>query len=161
MITSFLQLLQKRYGNKLGEDADEFIYFAVDGASRMHEMINDLLTYSRLSKDLKFVDVDMNQVLEHVKQNLNTLIDESNAVITSDPLPTVNGDEVQMIQLLQNLISNSIKYKGQNAPEIHISAYKNESEWLFSVEDNGIGIEPEYSDRIFKIFKRLHGVGRI
>ncbi len=90
---------------------------------------------------------------------MDILIDESNAVITSDPLPTVNGDEVQMIQLLQNLISNSIKYKGQNAPEIHISAYKNESEWLFSVEDNGIGIEPEYSDRIFQIFKRLHGVG--
>jgi PAS domain S-box-containing protein len=159
MITSFLQLLQKRYGNKLGDDADEFIDFAVDGATRMNEMINDLLTYSRLSKDLEFVDVDMNQVLEHVKQNLDVLIHENNAVITSDPLPTVNGDEVQMIQLLQNLIGNSIKYKDENAPEIHISAYKNESEWLFSVEDNGIGIEPEYRDRIFQIFKRLHGVG--
>jgi PAS domain S-box-containing protein len=157
MITSFLQLLQKRYGNKLDQDADDFIDFAVDGASRMHELINDLLTYSRLNKDLIFDKVDMNDILEQVKLNLDILIKENGAVITSDPLPIIKADETQMIQLLQNLISNSIKYRGNNTPKIHIHALNNGNEWILSVEDNGIGIKPVYSEIIFKIFKRLHG----
>jgi PAS domain S-box-containing protein len=160
MITSFLQLLQKRYGNKLDNDANDFIDFAVDGAMRMHELIDDLLTYSHLNNDLIFTEVDMNSVLEDVKQKLDNLITENKAIITSDSLPTVNADETQMVQLLENLISNSIKYQGQMAPEIHISAYKNENEWIFSIEDNGIGISPEYTNHIFKIFKRLHGIGK-
>ena len=158
-ITSFLQLLQKRYGNKFDEDADEFIGFAVKGAARMHELINDLLTYSRVNKrNEEFVEVDMVEVLEKVKINLEILISENGAVITNDPLPVITADKKQMQQLLQNLISNSIKYKSKKPPNIHISADKDGSNWLFSVEDNGIGIEPDYCERIFKIFQRLHGL---
>ena len=158
MITCFLQLLQKRYGNRLDEDADDFIGYAVDGAARMYELINDLLTYSRLNKRIiKFSDVDMNNVLCMVKNNLEILIRENDAVITSDKLPVVKADEVQMVQLLQNLITNSIKFKGKKPPHIHITSEKLDSKWLFSFEDNGIGIKPEYRERIFKIFQRLHG----
>jgi len=159
MITSFLQLLQKRYGNKLDKDADDFIGFAVDGAARMHELINDLLTYSRVNKRIiELVDVDMNEVLEDVKINLEILIKENDAVITNDPLPIVKADETQMVELLHNLISNSIRYKSSKTPYIHISAEKDGSKWLISAEDNGIGIEPEYKERISKIFQRLHGM---
>ena len=158
-ITSFLQLLKMRYGNKLDDDADEFIEFAVKGAARMHELINDLLTYSRVNKrNEEFVEVDMIEVLDKVKINLEILISEKRAVITNDPLPVITADKKQMQQLLQNLISNSIKYKSKKPPNIHISAEKEGDTWLFSVEDNGIGIEPEYCDRIFKIFQRLHGL---
>lgn len=159
MITSFLQLLQKRYGNKLDNDADEFIEFAVEGAARMHELINDLLTYSSVnSKIIKFVDVDMNEVLEYVKINLEILIKENDAIIIDDPLPIVKAEKTLMVELLQNLITNSIKYRSLKTPHIHISARKDGSKWLFSVKDNGIGIKPEYRDKIFKIFQRLHGI---
>jgi PAS domain S-box-containing protein len=158
MIACFLQLLQKRYGNKLDKDADDFIEYAVDGAARMYELINDLLTYSRLNnRVIEFSDVDMNHILGMVKHNLEILIRENDAVITSDKLPVVKADEVQMVQLLQNLIANSIKFRGNKTPHIHITAEKLDSKWLFSFEDNGIGIKPEYRERIFKIFQRLHG----
>ncbi len=159
MITSFLQLLQRRYGNRLDKDADDFIGFAVDGAARMHKLINDLLTYSRVNKEIEeFNEVDMNDVIDQVKINLDILIKENQTVITSDPLPIVKADKTQMLQLLQNLINNSIKYRSQKNPHINISVEKKGFEWLFSVEDNGIGIEPEYRERIFKIFQRLHGI---
>ncbi len=158
MIACFLQLLQKRYGNKLDKDADDFIEYAVDGAARIYELINDLLTYSRINnRVIEFSDVDMNHILDMVKHNLEILIRENDAVIISDKLPVIKADEVQMVQLLENLITNSIKFRGKKPPHIHITAEKLDSRWLFSFEDNGIGIKPEYRERIFKIFKRLHG----
>ncbi|WP_048190670.1 ATP-binding protein [Methanobacterium sp. SMA-27] len=127
----------------------------------MYELINDLLTYSRLNnRVIEFSDVDMNHILGMVKHNLEILIRENDAVITSDKLPVVKADEVQMVQLLQNLITNLIKFRGKKTPHIHITAEKLDSKWLFSFEDNGIGIKPEYRERIFKIFQRLHGPGK-
>lgn len=158
MIASFLQLLQKRYENKLDDDANEFIGFAVDGATRMHELIDDLLAYSQVNKsDDEFTEVDMEEVLHQVKHNLNIFNNDKKIVITSTPLPVIMADRKQMVQLMQNLISNSIKYCDQETPHIRISAEKKDIKWLFSVEDNGIGIDLKYNDRIFRIFKRLHG----
>jgi PAS domain S-box-containing protein len=158
MITSFLQLLQRRYQDKLDADANEFIGYAVDGAIRLHELIDDLMAYSRVNNRRTELDyVDMNEVLGIVENNLDILIKENNAVITSDDLPVLKADKTQMIQLLQNLISNSLKYRSDNYPVIKISAKNDGIRWIFGVEDNGIGIEKEYSDRIFKIFQKLHG----
>ena len=158
MISSFLQLLQRRYHNKLDEDANEFIDFAIDGAIRLHELLDDLLVYSRLSnKSTELTDVDIGEVLEIVKVNLDILINENDAIITSNNLPVTLADKTQMIQLFQNLISNSIKYRNKENPVIHISAEKDGNNWLFAVEDNGIGIQPEYNEKIFKIFQKLHG----
>jgi PAS domain S-box-containing protein len=158
MITSFLQLLQKRYENKFDKDADDLIGFAVDGAAKMHKLINDLLTYSRVNKStIELVDVDMNEVLKEVENKLEILIKENHAIITNDQLPIIKADEPQMVELLNNLIINSIKYRSKKTPKIHISAVKNGSKWLFSVEDNGIGIDPQYRETIFKIFHSLNG----
>jgi PAS domain S-box-containing protein len=157
VITSFLQLLQRRYKDKLDDDANDFINFAVDGSIRLHELIDDLLLYSKINtKTEDFTCVDMNEVLEIVKTNLDILIRENDAVITSGKLPKIWADKIQMIQLLQNLINNSIKYRGIQSPKIHISAKIKYEKWVFSVEDNGIGIPSKYSKQIFKIFKRLH-----
>jgi PAS domain S-box-containing protein len=157
MITSFLQLLQRRYKDKLDEDANDFIDYAVDGASRLHELIDDLLTYSRVNQRSEaFIDVDMGEVLKQVEMNLDILINENNAVITNDHLPVIKADKTQMIQLFQNLIYNSLEYRSEEDPVINVNAKKEGNKWLFSVEDNGIGIEPKYSERIFKIFQRLH-----
>jgi PAS domain S-box-containing protein len=158
MITSFLQLLERRYKNQLDEDADEFIGFAVDGAKRLDEMINDLLKYSHVSNtERKFRPVDMEHVLEHSLINLIIPTEETQATITNDPLPTVLGDEKLLIQLFQNLIANAIKYRSEKPPEIHISAQKeDDDQYIFSVKDNGIGIDPKHLGRIFTIFQRLH-----
>jgi PAS domain S-box-containing protein len=158
MISSFLQLLQRRYQDKLDEDANEFIEFAVDGAIRLNELLDDLMVYSRLnSNSTNLTIVDFGEVLDIVKVNLDILINENDAIITSDNLPVTIADKTQMIQLFQNLISNSIKYRGEENPVIHISAEKDGNNWLFALEDNGIGIQPEYSEKIFKIFQKLHG----
>lgn len=158
MIASFLQLLQKRYENRLDEDANDFIGFAVDGSTRMHELIDDLLSYSQVNRtDDEFTEVDMEEVLHQVKHNLNIFNNDKKIVITSTPLPVVKADRKQMVQLMENLISNSIKYCDKETPCIHVSAEKKGFKWLFSVEDNGIGIDPKYNEKIFKIFKRLHG----
>lgn len=157
MVSSYLQLLERRYKDKLDNDALEFINFAVDGASRMQRMINDLLTYSRVgTRGKPFEPTDTESVIKQAKDNLKVAIDESGAVITYDPLPTVMADSSQLLQLSQNLIGNSIKFKGTEAPQINIAAAEKENEWLFSVRDNGIGIEPKDKEQIFEIFQRLH-----
>ena len=158
MITNFLQLLERRYKDKLDQDAIDFINFAVDGAKRLDDMINDLLEYSRLTRiDLHFTQVNSEKALEETLIILKVLIEENNAVVTYDPLPNIIGDEILFIQLFQNLINNAIKYRSQETPQIHISAKKENNQYLFSVKDNGIGIDSKHLDRIFTIFQRLHG----
>ena len=158
MITNFLQLLERRYKDKLDQDAIDFINFAVDGAKRLDDMINDLLEYSRLTRiDLHFTQVNSEKALEETLIILKVLIEENNAVVTYDPLPNIIGDEILFIQLFQNLINNAIKYRSQETPQIHISAKKENNQYLFSVKDNGIGIDSKHLDCIFTIFQRLHG----
>jgi len=158
-ITSFLQLLEKRYTDQLDQDASEFIEFAVDGARRMDNMITDLLEYSRVSsKEREFNLVTIEKILDETLLNLKMRIDESNALITYDPLPTVYGDRKLLVELFQNIISNAIKYRSEETPKIHISAKKEDNHWLFSIKDNGIGIDTQHINRIFTIFQRLHGI---
>ena len=157
MITSFLQLLERRYKDRLDQDANEFIGFAVDGAKRLDAMTNDLLQYSRITSERREVTpVDFEKVLEVAKINLKVPIEENNAVITHDPLPTINGDEKLKVQLFQNIIGNAIKYRSEKTPKIHISAKKEKDHYIFSIKDNGIGMSPEHLERIFTIFQRLH-----
>lgn len=159
MITSFLQLLQRRYEGQLDSNADEFIEFAVDGATRMQNLIQDLLAYSRVTtKGKEFKNLKMEEPLEKALMNLKISIEENKAQITNDPLPIITADYYQMIQLLQNLIGNAIKYRSEKTPQIHISAQKEDNHWLFNIKDNGIGIDLQYADRIFMIFKRLHTI---
>jgi signal transduction histidine kinase len=158
MVSSYVQLLERRYKSRLDSDADDFIGFAVGGVNRMHHLINDLLVYSRVnSRGKPFAATDMNAVFDDAVANLIIAIVESKAEITRDPLPVITADEVQMLQVFQNLIGNAIKFRGDKAPRIHISADRGREEWRFSVRDHGIGIEPQYFDRIFIIFQRLHG----
>ena len=158
MISSYLQLIKRRYKGKLDADADEFIAFAVDGADRQQKMINALLEYSRVDRFGKpFESTDCEIVLEQALTNLKVMISECGAVITHDSLPTVMADNTQLLQVFQNLIANAVKFRGNEPPHVHISARRNENEWIFSVRDNGIGIDPEYNGRLFNIFKRLHG----
>jgi PAS domain S-box-containing protein len=157
MVTSYVQLLARRYIGKLDSDADDFIRFAVDGAIRMWKLINDLLTYSRVGtrgKELEPTDCEM--VLNQSLSNLKVAIEDNGAVVTHDPLPTVTGDNPELVELFQNLIGNAIKFRGDEPPRVHVSASRNGNEWTFSVRDNGIGIAPEYAERIFVIFQRLH-----
>ena len=157
MVASYTQLLAKRYKGKLDSDADEFIAYAVDGATRMQALINDLLTYSRVgTKGKDFKPIDCKTVLERTLDNLKKAVEESGAELTYEPLPTVMADDVQLGQLFQNLIGNAIKFRSEESPHIHISAERNEDKWIFSVGDNGIGIDPEFTERIFIIFQRLH-----
>jgi light-regulated signal transduction histidine kinase (bacteriophytochrome) len=157
MVASFTQLLAKRYQGRLDQDADEFIGFAVDGATRMQRLINDLLAYSRVgTRGKPFQPEDANAILRQARDNLAKAIEDSGAIIFHDPLPTVKGDEVQLIQLFQNLLANAIKFHGQETPQIQVSAEINGREWVFAVKDNGIGIAPEHQERIFSIFQRLH-----
>jgi PAS domain S-box-containing protein len=157
MVVSYLQLLERRYQGKLDATADEFIAYAVDGASRMQTLIRDLLSYSRVGTQTQtFALTDSGAVLERAIANLQMAIAESVAVITHDPLPEVMVDPSQFAQLFQNLIGNAIKFRSDQPPQIHVSAQHIEDAWQFSVRDNGIGIEPEYTERIFVIFQRLH-----
>ena len=157
MITSYLQLLEKRYKGKLDKSADEFIGFAVDGAVRMQRLISDLLKYSRVGTQKKeFHLVDCESIFQQVLSNLKIIIQENGAQITHDPLPAVLGDDTQLIQLFQNLIGNAVKFRGPDAPVVHVSSEEKAKEWVFCVKDNGIGIDAKFCDRIFKIFQRLH-----
>jgi PAS domain S-box-containing protein len=157
MVASYTELLGRRYRGKLDSDADEFIAFAVDGASRMKRLIEDLLTYSRVGmKGKPFTQTDCNVALREATANLMLAMEDAHAVVTSDALPIVTADAVQLVQLLQNLIANAIKFHGANPPCIHVSAKPQDGTWLFSVQDNGIGIEMRYFERIFLIFQRLH-----
>jgi signal transduction histidine kinase len=160
MISSYLQLIERRYKSKLDPDADEFIEYAVDGAKRLQNMINGLLEYSRVeTSGESFESVDCEKVLVDTLANLKVAIEESSTVITHDPLPTVMADRSQVLQLFQNLIGNAIKFRSQEAPRIHVTAGHEDDEWTFSVKDNGIGIEEQYKDRIFDLFQRLHSRG--
>jgi PAS domain S-box-containing protein len=157
MVTSFLQLLKSRYGGKLDTDADEFIDFAVDGATRMKTLINDLLIYSRVGTASKpSMPISGDEVFNRAAANLRIVIEESGAEITHDPLPTIVADDTQIVQLFQNLIGNALKFRSAETPKIHIGVKEMDGEWVISFKDNGIGIEPEYKERIFIIFQRLH-----
>ena len=159
MISSYTTLLEKRYKDKLDQDANDFIGFAVDGASRMQKMINSLLVYSRTTRDRSPLQrVDCNAVIEDVKLNLKLNIQESGAIIQADPLPTIVGYPVLLLELFQNLMSNSIKFQKGTKPVVAITVQKNDTHWIFSVKDNGIGIDPQYFDMIFTIFRRLHPI---
>ena len=159
MVASYTQLLAKRYKGKLDSDADEFIAFAVDGATRMQRLIQDLLAYSRVgTRGMNLADTSTEEVLEHALTNLRGAIEESGAKVTHDPLPTLVADKLQLTQLFQNVIGNAIKYHGKEPPTVHVAAHKNGGkDWIFSMRDNGIGIAPEYFDKIFVMFQRLHG----
>ncbi len=157
MVASFTQLLERRYKGRLDEDADDYIGFIVEGAQRMKSLIDDLLTFSRLNTEpCNYEPVLIEVALDDVLFNLRSSIEENNAVITYDNLPTIMGDLPQIRQLFQNLISNAIKFHGDEPPKIHISVKEFEKEWLFGVSDNGIGINPNHQEQIFNIFKRLH-----
>jgi len=158
MVASYTQLLSRRYKGKLDADADEFISFAVDGASRMQGLIQDLLAYSRVGSKGKILrDTSSEEALEQALMNLRGSIEESGAVVTHDPLPTVMADETQLVQLFQNLVGNAIKYQKPGTPLVHIAAAKNGGKkWEFSVQDNGLGIDSQYFQRIFGMFQRLH-----
>ena len=157
MITSYLQLLQRRYQGQLDDKADKYIHFAVDGASRMQNLINDLLEYSRVTRSVREPKTtNCEFILNQALANLKLMIKDNKVTISHDPLPDVMADSTQLIQVFQNMILNGIKFRSEEAPKIHIAAEKKASEWVFSVQDNGIGIDPKYSERIFEIFKRLH-----
>lgn len=157
MVASYTQLLAKRYGGRLDDRADRWIGYAVDGANRMQTLINDLLEYSRVgTRGGELSPVSAQAALEAALANLRIAIREAGAEVTHTPLPVVQGDGTQLIQLFQNLIGNAVKFRGEQAPQVVVSATLEGDEWVFSVRDNGIGIPPEFTERIFVIFQRLH-----
>lgn len=157
IIKSYLQLLAKRYAGKLDRDADQFIAYAVDGAARLQQLINDLLAYSRVgTTGAAFSETNCEAILEDALGDLKMAIEESAAVVTHDRLPTVVGDGSQLRQVFQNLIANAIKFRNAAHPRVHVAAERQADGWVFSVRDNGIGVAPEFADRIFMIFQRLH-----
>ena len=156
-MASFVKLLERRYKNKIDEKADQYIDYIVDSSRRMQALIEDLLDYSRLETKGKLLEsVNCNELIDKTITDLHASINESKAEVTHDPLPNVTADPLQLSRLFQNLISNAIKYRGTGTPRIHISASRGKDEWVFSVRDNGIGIDPEYFEKIFVIFQRLH-----
>jgi PAS domain S-box-containing protein len=159
MVASYAQLLARRYKGRLDSDADEFIAYAVDGCNRMQSLIRDLLAYSRSGADSKVLQkVSAESALKEALTNVRGAMEDSGAMVTHDLLPDLMTDETQLVQVFQNLIGNAIKYHRDAAPLIHVSAMKNrDKEWIFSVRDNGLGIAPQYFERIFIIFQRLHG----
>ena len=158
MVSSYVQLLSRRYKGNFDSDADKYIEFAVDGAKRMQKMISSLLDYSRVgTRGKPFKSTNCKSALGLALDNLAIAIEESKAVITNDPMPTVMADKMQLVQVFQNIIGNAVKYRGGKVPRINISVDKNDCEWIFSVCDNGIGIDPEFKDQVFQVFSRLHG----
>ena len=159
MVVNFTELLGQEYAGKLGDEADRYIAYSVEGALRIEALLKALLAYWEVTEreQNSFASVDCGAVLAKALLNLHVAIAQSGAIVTSDPLPTVVAEEVSLMQLFQNLISNSIKYRGGKTPNIHVSAEKCGQGWLFTVRDNGIGIDPQDSDRVFGMFKRLHG----
>jgi PAS domain S-box-containing protein len=159
IVSSYTQLLAKRYKGRLDSDADEFIAFAVDGCNRMQGLIQDLLAYSRAgTNEKKLREVPSENALQKALINLRVAIKQSGAVVTNDALPAITTDETQVTQIFQNLVGNAIKYRRAEDPRVHVSAARNEgNEWTFSVRDNGLGIDPQYFERIFVLFQRLHG----
>jgi signal transduction histidine kinase len=157
MVTAYLSLLEKRYSDRLDGKAKQYMDLAIDGGLRAKDLIHDLLEFSRIDPQVKeFQDVSMEEVLVKTLDNLSVSIKEEKAVISHGPLPTILADSLQMIQVLQNLIGNAIKFRGADPPIIHILCDDDGNEWRFSVSDNGIGIDPQYQDKIFVLFQRLH-----
>jgi PAS domain S-box-containing protein len=157
MVTSYLGLIQKRYQSRLDAEADEFIEFAVDGAARMRRLIDELLLYSRVGRNKRPYElVDVNAVVQGVLDNLRLTIKDEGAIVKVGTLPAIFGDAGELGQLFQNLIANALKFRSTAPPVIEVEAQRAEKDWIFSVQDNGIGIAPKYFDRIFVIFQRLH-----
>jgi signal transduction histidine kinase len=157
VVAGFVQLLGKRYKGRFDRNADDFIEYTVEGVKRMQLMIKDLLEYSQVgTKGRAFRPTDCSSVVRQAVANLKAAVEESRAAVTFDNLPTIMADEMQMIRLFQNLIGNAIKFKDGGTPEVRISAEKKEDYWIFSVRDNGIGMDPKYLDKIFAVFQRLH-----
>jgi two-component system, sensor histidine kinase and response regulator len=159
-VTTFMDLLKSRYTSLLPEEAQKFVGFAVDGATRMHDLIQGLLAYSRVDKGINKSLIDSGSLLLDVYNDLAHLIRDNDARVEWEKLPVVNADPTQLRQVFQNLIGNAIKFRNEESPRVRVSATESPTEWIFSIADNGIGIEPEYADRIFLIFQRLHPQGR-
>jgi light-regulated signal transduction histidine kinase (bacteriophytochrome) len=158
MVSSYVQLLAQRYQDRLDSNANDFIAYAVDGAARMKKMITDLLAYSRVGRQgEEFAPIACEAVLNEARANLEAAITESSAEINHGPLPTVLGNSYLLVHLFQNLVGNAIKFRTKEPPRIHVSAKLDEQGWLFSVSDNGIGLNQQDADRIFMVFQRLHG----
>ena len=157
MVSSYLRLVENRYAADLDEEAREFIGFAVDGADRMRAMVDSLLEYSRITTRGEAIEpTDANVVVRDVLDDLQLRIEETDATVTSDELPTVSADANQLAQVFRNLVSNALKYSGDDAPRVHVSAERTDAAWQFSVADEGVGIDPEYQDRIFTVFEQFH-----
>jgi PAS domain S-box-containing protein len=157
MVSSYTQLVQRRYGERLDGDAQEFMGFVIEGAARMKQLIEDLLAYSRVgTRGREFEAVPLEAPLQKALTNLRRAIEEASAAVTWDALPTVMADESQLAQLFQNLIGNALKFRAASVPRVHVSALEKDQEWEVMVADNGIGIEPQYYERIFMVFQRLH-----
>jgi light-regulated signal transduction histidine kinase (bacteriophytochrome) len=156
MVTGFTGLLKDRYQGKLDAKADQYISFAADAAARMHELIDDMLSYARVGRDSLTESTDVAVAVARALGNLQGSIEQAGARITCDALPTVRANAVELVQLFQNLVGNAIKFRSERPPEVHLSARRRDGEWVFTVRDNGIGIDPKYRDRIFVIFERLH-----
>jgi PAS domain S-box-containing protein len=159
MVVNFTELLGREYRGRLGDEADQFISYSVEGALRIEALLKALLAYWEVTerKHEAHVPVDCGMALAKALLNLQTALEESGAIVTSDPLPTVMAEEVLLTQLFQNLISNAVKYRSETVPSIHISAERDGEAWLFAVRDNGIGIDSQNTERVFGMFKRLHG----
>ena len=160
-VASFCQLLERRYKGQLDERGEQYIEFAVDGAKRMQQLINDLLAFSRVGRTTSdFEDVDLEQVMQQTERQVAASLEETGAVVTHDPLPHVRGEASLLVQLLQNLIANAVKVRSEAAPRVHVGVRRSATDpdyWEFSCEDNGLGIDPQYEEKIFVIFQRLHG----
>ena len=157
MVSSYFQLLEHRYAHNLDEDAGEFIDFAVNGADRMRAMIDSLLDYSRVTTRGEPLEPTASEtVLENVRDDLRLRIKETGTVTTADELPTVTADTDRLAQVFQNLLSNALIYSGDGTPQVHVSAERTGDTWRFSVADEGIGIDPEFPEQIFEVFKKLH-----
>jgi PAS domain S-box-containing protein len=160
MVSSYTQLLGRRYGEKLDADGKEFMGYIVDGAARMKQLIEDLLAYSRVgTKGKDFKAVDLARPLARALGNLKAALDESGGAVSHDPLPTLPADEVQLTQVFQNLVGNALKFRSAQAPRIHVGVSEKDKFFEIAVRDNGIGIEPQYFERIFMVFQRLHNKG--
>ncbi len=157
MVSSYTQLLAERYQDKLDEKAAKFIHYAVDGAARMQKLINDLLAFSRITTRGGAIEVVSSEnVLDAALQNLRMMLQTTGAMVTHSQLPRVRADESQLTQVFQNLIGNAIKFRSGDMAHVHVAAARQNSHWLFSIKDNGIGIEDKYKKKIFVIFQRLH-----
>ncbi len=158
-VQSYLQLVERRYADKLDDDGKEFIRFAVDAAKRMRQLINDLLAYARVSSRAKpFEPAELDAIVDQVLASMAATLRERGAVVTRDALPRVKADRAQLFQLYQNLLSNALKFTCDRTPRIHLSSARLGGAWRLSVRDNGIGIDSAYADKVFEIFKRLHSV---